>query len=290
MITTAHGRILDGGRHPRARAGAHRPRTGIGCAALMLAAFGFPEAAAADPPLERVMLRAGVMRVSGVDTLLRLDARGFPLGTNLDFDEALGGETSADAARLEALYRFDPHHALSLSWYAFRLAGERVIDEQIQWGDLSYAVNTKIASFLESETFKLAYRYSFHRDERIELGALLGVNVVRMSVGLEASGTALSETESGTALLPAVGFYTRYRFEKRLALETRFELSALNHHGTRKSALDILVGLEYRLTPRLGLGGALNVVSLDAEWASGSTLLTLHHRWRGWLGYVALYL
>lgn len=292
MITAACGRALDGGRRPRAGAVARRSRAVLRSAALWLAVFGFPGSAAAlaaEPPVERVMLRAGVMRVSNVDTVLRLDARGFPIGTNLDFDRSLGGETATNAARLEVLYRFDPRHALGLSWYAFRLAGERVIDEQIEWGDLSYAVNTKIASFLESETLNLAYRYSFHHDDRIELGALLGLDLVRMSAGLEASGVALSETESGTALLPAVGFYTRYRVGQRLALETRLELAALSHGGTRKSAQDILVGLEYRLTPQLALGGALNVVSLDAEWESGSTLLTLHQRWRGWFGYAALY-
>lgn len=272
-------------------AGHHWLCTGIRNTAWALLGVLLPAAAAytGEPPVERVLLRAGVLRVSNVDTVLRLDATDLPLGTSLDFADTLGGETSVGTVRLEVSHRFDPRHAFGLSWYAFRLSGRRVIDKQIRWGDLTYDVNTEIASFHELELLKLGYYYSLHRDDRIDFGALFGLDLVRMAAGLEAPVLGLSETASGTVLLPAFGFYTRYRLTTQLSLESAVELASLGYGGNRKSLQDILLGLEYRLSPRLGVGGALNVFSLDAEWKSGSMLFSLHHRWRGWFGYAALY-
>ena len=67
---------------------------------------------------DRFMLRLGGYQIRDADTIVRLEKNNQPGGAYIDFDETLGGETSAMIFRLDGLYRFNERHTLMIGYRA----------------------------------------------------------------------------------------------------------------------------------------------------------------------------
>jgi len=264
----------------------------LDCAAVVLSMVFTsiaPALGADEPPSDRAMIRLGGYGVRDAETLVRLDSNNAPAGLYIDFEDTLGGETSANVVRLDGLYRLDDRHALGYSWYALKFTGHRVIDTAIQWGDQSYTLGTQIDSEVRFDVFKLNYQYSlFHREE-VELGVLAGLHVMRTSVSLGATGGS-EVRESVNAPLPVFGVFANHRFSPRWRAHFNYQLFFVNYEDRVQGGLqDLTVGLEYRLTRQFALGTALSGFALDLEARDESSNLRVNTQWSGWMIYASQY-
>lgn len=259
---------------------------------LVLAIVLLPIASArgADEPLpDRAMIRLGGFSVRNADTLTRLDSNIAPAGLLIDFEDTLGGETDADVARLDGVYRFNGRHALGYSWYALKFGGHRVLQTDVTWGDATYSVGGTVDSEVRFDVFKINYQYSLFHQERAELGVLAGLNVMRIGVGLQATGSN-EVRESVTAPLPVFGVFARYRFSPRWAGYFNYQDFFIDYRNRVKGGLqDLMTGLEYRLSRHVALGAALNGFAVDLESRDAAFTLHANTRWNGWLLYGSLY-
>lgn len=260
--------------------------------ALVLATVLLPAAPARadeEPLPDRVMIRLGGFSVRDADTLTRLDSNIAPAGLLIDFEDTLGGANSADVVRLDGLYRFNDRHALGYSWYALKFAGHRTLETQIQWADQTYTVGGTVDSEVRFDVFKLNYQYSLFHQERAELGVLAGLNVMRIGVGLQASGSN-EVRESVTAPLPVFGVFARYRFSTRWSGYFNYQDFFIDYQNRVKGGLqDLMTGLEYRLSRHVALGAALNGFAVDLESRDEAYTFHANTRWNGWLLYASLY-
>lgn len=261
-------------------------------AVLALCGAGLAEAAEGPPP-DTLSLRLGGYNVRNADTIVRRDSANFPAGAYIDFDETLGGETSATVFRFDGLYRFNQHHALGFSWYSMNFSGSRVADKDIIWGDQTYPVNFQLDSKLQFDVYKLNYRYSLHNDDKVELGALFGFHVLKTVVSLNgfASGGAVqSNSESVTAPLPVFGLFARYNFTRDLSAYYNYQWFFINYEDTVKGGLqDFILGLEYRLVENVSLGFAYNRFGMRLKAKDDSTTTYLDTDWNGGMLYAGLH-
>lgn len=236
------------------------------------------------------MLRAGGFLVRDVDTRARLDAVSAPIGTYIDFDDTLGGETSANVARLDAYWRFGLKHRIDVSYYDLRFDGSRVIDTQIDWGDQTFPINTGIDSRLTMRVLKAAYVYSFYRNDDVELAASAGLHTMRVSMALEEINGLRAQSEAVTAPLPVLGFQMNYRFTDRWTALLRMESFFVSiEDRARGSLTDYMLGIEYRLFRNVALGAAYERFALFYEGRDDRFRLTVDQSWYGLLAYAALY-
>jgi len=248
-----------------------------------------PALGAVEPPSDHAMIRLGGYGVRDAETLVRLDSNSAPAGLYIDFEDTLGGETSANVVRLDGLYRFDERHALGYSWYALKFTGHRAIETDIQWGDQSYSLGTEIDSEVRFDVFKLNYQYSLFRSEVVELGVLAGLHVMRTSVALGATG-ASEARESVNAPLPVFGVFANHRLSPRWWAHFNYQLFFVNYEDQVQGGLqDLTVGLEYRLTRNFALGTALSGFALDLEARDESSTLRVNTKWSGWMFYASQY-
>lgn len=265
--------------------------------ALAIAALALPgagRAAAAEEPLpDQLSLRLGGYNVRNSNTIVRRDSNGFPAGAYIDFNDTLGGESTATVLRFDGLYRFNTHHALGFSWYAINFTGSRVLDTTINWGDQTYPVNFQLDSKLEFDVYKLNYQYSLLNDEKTELGALFGFHVLKTVISLDgfASGGAVqSNSESVTAPLPVFGLFARYNFTRELAVYYNYQWFFVNYQDTVKGGLqDFILGLEYRLVENVSLGIAYNRFALHLEAKNNSSTTFVDTNWNGGMLYAGLH-
>jgi hypothetical protein len=224
---------------------------------------------------------------------VRRDSNGFPAGAYIDFNETLGGESTATVFRFDGLYRFNDHHALGFSWYAINFSGSRVADRDIIWGDQTYPVNFQLDSKLEFDVYKLNYQYSLHKDDKVELGALFGFHVLKTVIrldGFNSGATVQSSSESVTAPLPVFGLFARYNFTRDLAGYYNYQWFFVNYQDTVKGGLqDFIIGLEYRLVENVSLGLAYNRFGLHLKAKNDSTTTYVDTNWNGGMVYAGLH-
>src|SRR5512136_2689706 len=144
------------------------------CMVAMVVLFSVPAWAAEELLPDGFMLRLGGYQIRDASTIARLDANNLPVGTYIDFQDTLGGDTRATLFRLDGLYRFNDHHSLGFAWYDVKFTGSRVLSETINWGDQTYPFNTQVDSDIRFDVIKLNYQYSLFHNEKAEIGASLG--------------------------------------------------------------------------------------------------------------------
>ncbi|MFZ5876572.1 MAG: hypothetical protein ACOYXU_09200 [Nitrospirota bacterium] len=231
-------------------------------------------------------LRVGGFLVRNYDTTIRLDAAGQPLGATIDFGDTLGGEASANVARVDGYYRFSPKHRLDASYYRVQRQGSRRLDVDIQWGDQSFLINDVVDSEIDSGVVKLGYTYSFYHNDDVELGVSAGLHtsIVRASLS---STTGQSEAESVTAPLPVVGFLMDYHITPRWTTKLSAQYFFFSAFGIRGLLTDAILATEYRFTRHLGAGIGLNHYANGVEYEGDNAVLTERSAFTGFLAYVS---
>ncbi len=87
-------------------------------------------------------------------------------GDKVNFDEVLGGG-DASRVRLDADWRFgdSQRHKLRLIAFSMSRDNKKMIDEQIDWGDVTYPVDAELKAEFKFSVVELAYEYAFLRRE-----------------------------------------------------------------------------------------------------------------------------
>jgi opacity protein-like surface antigen len=181
--------------------------------AASLLAVPFAAAAQADPWESPFTIQIGAFNPEATTTL-RVDGSGGRLGTQVSFEGTLGGEDRKTVPSVDFLWRFNPRHGMEGSLVTLRRDGSTTLSGNLDFGDATFPVSTAINSKFDSDTLRLAYRYSPIHTDTGELGLLLGVHYTRMKTSVSASGTnaSLSEEASTEYPLPTIGIRGSARF------------------------------------------------------------------------------
>jgi hypothetical protein len=277
-ITEAYGG-LSLKAHPRRSFISHGTKKALaaaGTAAAMLASVPQP-ALAADMvksiEVDPFSLSLGAYFVTRTNGSIRLDRSAGPasIGTSIDWERDLGGETSMTVPRIDGYYRFAPKHRVDFSWYKIDRNGTVLSQRDIDFGNVRFPVGSAIESQLNTETTKVTYTYSFYRSPEIETALSAGLHVTKMSASLTAAGLGIAESNSATAPLPVVGFRLDYAFTPKWWMRSKYELFFLDSVQSYTGALsDFTVSIEHLTFTHLGFGLGLNRSSLDLEVDDGS--------------------
>jgi hypothetical protein len=231
-------------------------------------------------------VRAGGFLVRNYDTTIRLDAKGAPVGTSIDFGDTLGGDLEVAVARVDGYYRFNPKHRLDLSYYRIVRKGSRFVDVDIQWGDQDFSADDLYQSEIDTGVVRLGYTYSFYHNDDVELGVSAGLHTSIMRASLSNS-TGQSEAESITAPLPVVGFLMDYHITPRWTVKLTTQYFAIDVWKVKGLLSDTLLATEYRFTRHLGAGIGFNHYGNAVELEGENAVLTERSSFRGFLAYVS---
>ena len=266
-----------------------RQSTVFALTAALVFSFSAPAWSEEEQP-DRIMLRLGGYHARNANSIVRLDANNAPVGTYLDFNKTLGGDTQTTVTRLDGLYRFNDRHGLGLSWYALRFNGSKVLEKDIEWNGQTYPFNTLVDSEIRFDVYKLNYDYSLFHTEEAELGASAGFHVMRTGVSIAAQGINRSGSESVTAPLPVWGLFANYHFTPRFTAYYNYQFFFINYQNKIKGGLqDFLFGLEYRVFRNIALGAAYNRFALYLDARGDASTIYLDTNWNGGLLYGAMY-
>jgi hypothetical protein len=233
--------------------------------ARLLAIVSFAGAAAAfakPPPDEpdnllndRVTLQAGIVSSSN-QTTLRYDSTANTPGTLLDGEKDLGLPSRKLIGRADLMFRMKQRHRIRIENYFVPLdrRATTLLQKTVNFGDTTYNVNESVQSELKMRLFAITYSYSFIKNDRAEVGASLGFNVI----GLEAAATVparlRTEREDRSAPAPLGGLDGTLRISSRFYVEARAQYLKANVQNVDGTLETYEGNVLYRLSPNVTFG------------------------------------
>jgi hypothetical protein len=158
--------------------------------------------------------------VPRMTTTAQLDSTSLGVGTNVDFEKALGMPAREVVPDFFARYRFDERWRIDAEYFAVNRSGNRTVDRDIQWGDHVFPANTQLNSTFDFSDTRVSVGYSFFRTADKEAGAGFGFHVAKYRTSLSA---AVVGNESGDTLapLPVLSAYAQFALTEEWARSRR---------------------------------------------------------------------
>lgn len=244
-----------------------------------------PESAFPD----KVWLSLGYMRLGDMSTDISLNNPGTGnIGTRIDYSRDLGGDSSADVGRLRGHYRFNDRHRLDFSVSGVNRSGDAVLGVEIRFGDEVFEANERVKSSIDTETFKLAYAYSFYHSPQVELSLAAGLHILRYDMKLTSTRDGDDARGDVTAPLPVWGMRSTYFITPRWQVNFGFETFYLELEDYSGSFLDTELETEYRLARNVGVGLGFTHLGLDLDADTSDFRGSVSDIYRGFELFVAV--
>jgi len=166
-------------------------------------------------------------------------------GTYFSAEHDLGVTDQDYQPRIEIMFRLEERGRLRVDFMDLRRNGDVFVDRNIQFGNVTFLTGDQVQSTFNWRQMDLTYTYSFLRNERFELGAGLGLNLI------EAEAVAqIPATPSRADFTGATVFAT-------LALDGTWAISRFWSLNARAQYLDLSTG---------SISGALGEYHADVQY------------------------
>lgn len=221
------------------------------------------EAAVAFP--DKYMLRLGAYIVDGSDTQFSINSPS-GLGTVIDYNRDLGGDTRDTIPRIDAYYRFNPRHRIDFTTFAIDRKGTRTLAIDVTIEDQNYFASETLNSDIEYTLYKLGYGYSFYHSPKVELTITAGLNIT--SYDLKFANDAGDKVESAgfTAPLPMFGLRMGYAITPKWSVHYVAESFFIEFEDSIKGALiNYELKTEYKLFKNFAIGAGLARIGSSVE-------------------------
>ena len=205
------------------------------------------------------MLRLGSYIVDGSDTQFSVSSDVAGLGTVIDYNRDLGGDSRDTVPRIDAYYRFNDRHRIDFTAFSIERKGTRVlaIDPPIviDGEDFSGGV---INSDIKYTLYKLGYAYSFYHSSKVELSVTAGLNITTYDLRFSDDTGAKFETADVTAPLPMFGLRMGYAITPKWSVNYVSEAFFIEIEDAIKGALiSYELNTEYKLFKHFAIGAGL---------------------------------
>jgi hypothetical protein len=210
------------------------------------------------------------------DTKASLDSEvaGLP-GASIDTEDDLGLDEDNTNYRLDFVWRMAPRHALAARYFQFKRNATKLINADIQYGDVLFDADTTVDAESEITFYGLSYRYSFTQRDGVDVYLIAGFDTLDVSASLAGTGTliagggtvgAFSGERSGslTAPIPVLGVGLSVELTHRLFLREEFELFGVKVAGINGSLSYNRVSLDWHPFKHVGFGLGYDRMRLQA--------------------------
>ncbi|MGD8440431.1 MAG: hypothetical protein PVG53_07830 [Holophagae bacterium] len=227
-----------------------------------------------EPLFDRFNVRAEGSWV-GMNTQIRLDSELLGRGTTLSFEDDLDLDSIKVIPSVEFEWQIARKHRLGVRWQDISRNSTSQALKEIQWGDEIIPIDADIRLGFDIEQYFVDYTYYPWVKERWAAGFGLGIRVMDVSATL--SWNLDMFQESGSTDAKGTGPLPYLYFDYRLLLSDHWRF------GAGLGWLQVTIGdidggqwigrasIEYLLGRHWGFGGAVNIATVDVNWAGVET-------------------
>jgi hypothetical protein len=167
-------------------------------------------------------------------------------GTRFSLSEELEADPTA-FARVRVLYTFRDRHTVSALAAPLRIRSGGSVDRDILFEGETFDAGTPLEALFRFDSYRLSYRYDFHRGERTLAGAGLTAKIRDAAISVEGGGKDSEKTNTG--FVPLINFGGLWHLSENVGILVDGDALV----GPQGRAEDVLLAVVYRPTKRLRL-------------------------------------
>jgi hypothetical protein len=224
---------------------------------------------------------------ANADTTVRYDAANGLPGTSVSFETDLGLSDSKTLPQLDFLWRINARHGVEGSYVALKRDGTRIISGEIRFGDQVFPFNASVDSTFESDTLRVAYRYSQVNDRGNELAWLAGVHYTKMRARLSTSVGSREEEASVDFPLPTLGVRAGWRFAEGWRLAGMLQALKLKYGDYDGALYQATGGVEWAFMRQAYAGLGYNYYKYELTQEKPEEHVRFDYRFDGPVFYLA---
>lgn len=264
---------------------------------LLTALFTAPALADDYKENDRFYNQFGAFLIGNTNTLMAAEYKG--VGAIIDTNEVLNMDQSLTVGRISGYWRYHRRHRLEYAFYNIKREGSKTLQDDLEWNGETFVVGSTVNSLLETTTAKVNYSWSFYRNEKVELGIGGGLHITRIKAALNGSiysgdpanpvSQAGREEIDVTAPLPVVGLRLGYAVNSKIKIRVSTDVFAVRIADIEGNLRDTRLGVDWRFSKHVGLGGSLISTDLYVEASEGDETLKLSNQVNGAELFLSLY-
>ena len=243
---------------------------------LMTIVLGFcPPLARADdipwglnPALnDTIFIGLGTLYASKTSTTAQLNSEKLGVGTVIDFKNTLGMSDTAWGPDAQFRWRMSERWRLEANYFWITQSGSKTIDQDIQWGDVVYPVNTQLTAKMNFSDLRTSVGYSFYKTSDKELGVGLGLHWLWWQASLN-SQVLGSQGGHLLAPLPVVSLYGGFALNEQWSVNARIDEFSLTYQQYHGGITVLGLNLLYQPFRHVGFGLGYTALYLNLSAAS----------------------
>ncbi len=163
---------------------------------------------------------------------------------------SLATDTLSDPAfafRVRGGYTFADRHTVMLLVAPLTVRGSGILDRDIAYQGVTFLKDTKVESSYRFDSYRLTYRYTFVKNESLDLAAGLTAKLRSADIALMSAGAYAHRSDLG--VVPLISLRAEWKFARTASLLV--DADALVTPFGR--AEDVLVALQYHLSDPVAL-------------------------------------
>jgi len=218
--------------------------------------------------------------VPRMNTTAQLDSTKLGVGTNIDFEKALGMPAREVVPDFFARYRFAERWRIDAEYFALNRSGSRAADHDIHWGDQVFPANTQVNSTFDFSDTRVSIGYSFFKTADKELGAGFGFHVAKYRANLSAAAVG-SEAGDALAPLPVLSAYAQFALTEEWAVGGRADWFSMSYDHYDGNVSSVAVNLMYQPFRNVGFGLGYRSLFISLTHSRSSTTVQFDQTFRG---------
>jgi len=210
-------------------------------------------------------LGATYLRTSGQ---AQLNSTTSGLGTLIDLQDTLGLSQEATGPYASLRWRMSERWRLEASYIWISESGGKSLNQQIEWGDVTFPINTAVSSKFNFSDFRTSVGYSFYKTSDKELGVGLGLHVLSYQLSLSSLNLG---TEAGNVLapLPVLSAYGGFALDEHWSVGARLDWLSLTYQQYHGGITSIGVDVLYQPFQHFGVGIGWRSLNVNFQATSG---------------------
>jgi hypothetical protein len=216
---------------------------------------------------DKYMIRLGAYIVENANTQFSVNSGAAGIGTVIDYQRDLNGDSDDIIPRIDGYYRFNERHRVDFTYFSLDRKGTRTlaIEPPITIDGEDYSGGT-INSDIKYTLYKVGYAYSFYHSSKMEASLSAGLNITNYDLKFANDAGDKVESAGVTAPLPMFGLRMGYAITPKWYVHYVSEVFFIDFDDTvRGSLLSYELNTEYKLFKSFSLGAGLARISTNIE-------------------------
>ncbi|PWB23782.1 hypothetical protein [Flavobacterium sp. HTF] len=156
------------------------------------------------------------------NTQIQVGSNNGRIGTEIDLEDDLGFSQSSTSFLGTFEWRISRRSRLGAEYFALDRSSSKTLQKEIEFGEHTYNINTRITAFFDVQIARIAYGYAFLSKPKYEAGLLIGAHVLFADLGIRVDANQASaefhDNFAFTAPLPDIGVWGEFVLAKRFGL------------------------------------------------------------------------